>query len=472
VLFGTWIELGRRSDPILSARRCVYFYSFAWAVLFSIAIPNALKLSELVGGDATMSGWIISGVMLGAGNGAIVVWATNYVIVDGTLTQMRGFSVLAGCLTSLGTVAYAVMAWWPRNAWSFVVARYVAGFGLGISTIAGRHFINRTARGTEIKEVHPCAALWIAFGFGVGPLMQVGLNGIFYGVCGSYPPRGKGAEYQGSVGFAICCLIFAWSFPTTDQLELSGRLPKQLQRTETDSSSRPYPHKLTIFACLPICGLRGFSMASLEAATSMLLEEKFGLKESAIGLLISLTFLFTVPVKLLFDTSQRTTQRKDRHAITLRGLMLISILGCILLREDVGVFFAGESNPGKIAVIIFADMLLFPAIFLSGAIVEALAMRLASPEGTFFSTNNIIAMYNVATTTLGRGLGPPTARTVLGRASGQTAYSWQQLVMCSISLLLIELAVVGKLPFLDKEFGDNILTPVTSTEDVSASEAG
>jgi hypothetical protein len=203
-----------------------------------------------------------------------------------------------------------------------------------------------------------------------------------------------------------------------------------------------------------ICGIRGFSMASLESATAMLLEDTFGLEESAVGLLISVTFLFTLPLKLAFDNAKGVGQQ----AGTVRLLMLICVIGCILLREDVGRFLSGGSNRGRVAVVIFADTLLFPAIFLTGVVIESLGFRLASPEGTLFSTNNFQAMNNVVATMLGRGLGPPTARAILKTAWGQTAYSWQQLVISSVAFVLMELTLIDKLHFLEKDFANNILT--------------
>merc|ERR1719506_789288 len=103
-------------------------------------------------------------------------------------------------------------------------------------------------------------------------------------------------------------------------------------------------------------------MSSLESAIAMLLEDTFGLTERAVGLLVSFTFLFTVPLKLACDRVEGVVQ----HATTLRLFMFVCVLGCVLLREDVGHFLAGGSNQGRIAVLVIATMLLFPAIWLTG----------------------------------------------------------------------------------------------------------
>lgn len=460
VLCGKWILSGLYSETVVGARRCVYFFSFAWTVIFSMAIPNAMKLAKRAGGDATTSGWIIGSLMFGYGTGNLLVWVTNASIVDGTLKAMRGFSLLGGAAALLGTSAFALLAWFDPLPWSLCAARCVAGFGLGVSTSAGRHFVSRTARGREIRDVSTTTSLAIAVGLGFGPLLQAALNEAFAAVCGGqHAPVGQGAEYLGMVEFGLFLVVAAWIFPTTEELARNGRIPKQSKMVQRECSFKQYPEALPIVGCLIICSIRGFSMSSLESAIAMLLEEKFGLTESAVGLLISFTFLFTVPLKSACDRAGAGS-----NATSLRVFMFVCVLGCVLLRDDVGQFLGGGSNRGRITILILATMLLFPAIWLTGAVVEALAFRLASPEGTLLSTNNVIALYNVLANLVGRGLGPPIARSVLSSASGQTGYSWQQLAVSSATVVLLELTVVGRLHNLDEEFTEDILTGSSSGE--------
>ena len=115
------------------------------------------------------------------------------------------------------------------------------------------------------------------------------------------------------------------------------------------------------------------------------------------------------------------------------------------------------SDHGRVAVIIFADTLLFPSIFLTGTVIESVGFRLASPEGTLLSTNNYIALNNVFSTFLGRGLGPPTARAILTAASGQTGYASQQLLLSAVAVVLMEGVVIQHLHLLDKEFENDVL---------------
>jgi MFS family permease len=421
-----------------------------------------------------MSGWIISALQFGVGFGSFTIWSTNRVHVDGSLKNMRGLSLVASGLTTLGTCAYAVLAWSPPNAWSLMVARCITGFGIGIQTSAGRYFINRTAYGTEIKEVNTALAIWGVLGLGFGPLLEAGQNQIYGVVCGSYPTSGRGAEYQGMVVLALFVVLVTSIFPKTE--EIRDRIPESRPRTESESrneefSATSYPYRFAILACLIICGIRSFSMASIESATAMLLDDTFGLSERAVGLLISVTFIFTVPLKMFFDSVGGI----GRHANSIRLLMLICVLGCLLLRVDLGKLLSGGSTNGRVAVIIVADALLFPAIFLTGAVIESVGFRLASPEGTLFSTNNYVAMTNVAATIFGRGLGPPTARAILTTPSGQTAYSWQQLLISSLAVVLMEATVIQHLHFLDEDFKTDVLRPskeAPAAENGNAAEMG
>ena len=134
------------------------------------------------------------------------------------------------------------------------------------------------------------------------------------------------------------------------------------------------------------------------------------------------------------------------------------ILGCVLLCEYRGELLSGGSNHGRFAVVIFADTLLFSAIFLTGTVIESVGFLLGTPEGALLSTNNYVAMSNVAATILGRGLGPPTARAILSISWGQTAYSWQQFVASSVAVVLMELTMTDYLHLLDKDFANEFLS--------------
>ena len=68
----------------------------------------------------------------------------------------------------------------------------------------------------------------------------------------------------------------------------------------------------TICVFLAIYTFKNFSISSIESATAMLLEEQFGVDERAVGRLLSLTFLLTVPLKIGLD---RLTDRFSREAL-------------------------------------------------------------------------------------------------------------------------------------------------------------
>jgi hypothetical protein len=441
-----WIIQGLVSEAIIGARRYVFFSGLIWTLTFTMAIPNSLALSRHAGEDATMSGWIISALMFGVSTGAAVVWVYNLCSVDGSLKAMRAFNFVAAAFGMIGTIAYATMAWTSPNAYALVSARFIAGFGFGIAYFAGRFFINRTARPKEVSELNTTYSLFIVCGLGFGPPVATIENGVFRSICGSKPPIGRGAEYQGMVWCVLFLSIAAFSFPSSQ--DIHSRSPEQEEKDQASritSARTPHPHRVAMAVCAIIKTIRDFAIASLEAATAMILEENFGLSERNVGLLLGITFLLTVPLKLAFDRLQA-----GKKATQLRLLMALCVLGCLLLREDVGRLLSPESMHGRVAVVILADMLLFPAMFLTGAVIEGVGFRLASPEGTFYSTNNFnIAI--IAATGLGRSFGPPLARTLLSSSRGQTLYSWQQLAASLAALVLLELAVVKELHALDEE---------------------
>lgn len=199
--------------------------------------------------------------------------------------------------------------------------------------------------------------------------------------------------------------------------------------------------------CLIVCTIRAFSTSSLEAATAMLLEEEYGLGERSVGLLIGASFMLALPTQLSFD---RVSQLISK-ATYVRVLMGVCVLGSFMLREDVGQFLSGGATSGKVAVIICADMLLFPAMYLTGAVVEGAGFRLVGGEGTLFSTNNYTLGLGVFATGFGRSLGPPCARLALSVPNGQTAYSWLQTLVSAAAVVLLEYKVMAALPKLDEE---------------------
>ena len=66
-----------------------------------------------------------------------------------------------------------------------------------------------------------------------------------------------------------------------------------------------------------------------------------GLSERTIAALLGAVFLLTVPLKFCLDG----VREKFSRTAHVRLLMLLCVLGCILLREDVGHFLASGSNP-------------------------------------------------------------------------------------------------------------------------------
>jgi MFS family permease len=444
-----WIIWGVRSEAIIGARRYIFFSGLIWTLIFTMAIPNSLKLAESAGGDAMMSGWIVSALMFGVSVGACVVWTCNCFFKDWSVKYMRVFNFVAASFTMTGTTAYAVLAWSSPDIYALLGARFIAGFGCGIAYFAGRFFINRTSRSHEITEVNTTYALFVVCGLGFGPALATGENVLFGALCNSTPPIGRGAEYQGMVESVLFLIVAATSFPS--RMDLLSRSPEALkneaQETSVETKNKDtgdypkmHPHARSMTICAVVKTIRDFAVASLEAATAMILEEMFGLSEMTVGLLIGFTFLLTVPLKLAFDNVSHAA----RKATQIRILMFFCVLGSLLLREDVGRFFAPESKYGQVGVILFADMLLFPSLFLTGAVIEGVGFRMASPEGTFFSTNNF-SMATIVATGVGRSLGPPLGRAVLATPSGQTQYSYQQLMASVLALTLVELTLIDEL---------------------------
>ena len=133
-------------------------------------------------------------------------------------------------------------------------------------------------------------------------------------------------------------------------------------------------YRLTILACGIVGSGRAFAVSSLEAATAMLYHEKYGLSDRVVGLLLSASFFPAVPLRFVFDGLSTSFS----PAAALRTFMGFAILGSFLIREDVGLYLAdrldGEqstsstvSRDRRVAVLVAADSVLFPALYIAGA---------------------------------------------------------------------------------------------------------
>ena len=69
----TFIFLGLRPESIVGARRYINFSAMIQTLIFTMVIPDSLKLTRLLGGDAATSGWLISAQMGGLGLGSLLV---------------------------------------------------------------------------------------------------------------------------------------------------------------------------------------------------------------------------------------------------------------------------------------------------------------------------------------------------------------------------------------------------------------
>merc|ERR1719262_1804681 len=106
---------------------------------------------------------------------------------------------------------------------------------------------------------------------------------------------------------ALFLLIAAFWFPSAE--DLHDRIPQPPQRDGDTSSLTPHPYKFAICCCFVVHAIRNFSIASLEAGTAQLLEDKYGCTLTLVGILISITFLLTIPLKFVFDRLKNTSTR-------------------------------------------------------------------------------------------------------------------------------------------------------------------
>merc|ERR1740121_3436740 len=174
-------------------------------------------------------------------------------------------------------------------------------------------------------------------------------------------------------------------------------------------------------------------VSGLEAASSMILEVGYAWQLRPIGFVVGLTLLTAEPWRHLLA--------KYRKALPdtgwIRAMTLTNLFGSAFLFPVTAAFVAIE-HPD--AVLITADMILFPVFMWLTAVVKGIMLRNAVP-GSSISPSNVVVLHQVPVDIIGRTLGPPMARAAV-QSGGQYAYAVQQFVLLLLATVFVEFGVV------------------------------
>jgi uncharacterized membrane protein HdeD (DUF308 family) len=185
---------------------------------------------------------------------------------------------------------------------------------------------------------------------------------------------------------------------------------------------------------LVMTALRGFVISGLEAATSLLLEDNYGWEPVAIGYAIGVCFLFSGPVKVMYNIF------RDRLSTQgwIRLYTIVAIFAALLLFKT-SCTLLGGSKAACAGTLFAADSVLFPTLFLADALAAGsiVTSEFILPADSWFAPNMIMLYRAIFVFGIGRVCASPLARLIIDEG-GRNAYAVQQITSTVIWLLLYE----------------------------------
>jgi hypothetical protein len=436
---------------------------FAGNLIYSIIVPDSLALSAAISEGATYSGWVI-GIYKGLAWAGLGVGMLMCCIRNKHWMRNMWYCIFAGKLMALvGSVMFLLIVIYrdsvPNARMWLLSSRSIAGIGVGIVVLPIELVFVHTTTASERPLLLSKAVFNVTLGIGLGPLVASTTRALHEFVCGSdYGAMEAVMCWPVMVSLVSFAAVFylpgAEDYIDTESEDFQG-----IQEKAADDGARlgfieepDFAHRrVGIVTCAMIIGLRGVIVSGLEAATAMILERDYGISKNMVGLAIGLTFLVSVPARLMFGIS------KDWFTIRewIRLTMCLSFLGSIFLFRAVERFVSREASTPAI-LLLAADSLLYCSIYQVSGLVEGVMTTFALPSGSIFTVDNVIVLKILCLDCIGRLLGPPFARMQVeagGPENGQDGYAWQQLSMTLMATLLTEAVLLRVMERVSKHEG-------------------
>ena len=293
-------------------------------------------------------------------------------------------------------------------------------------------------------------ALVCSLGIGAGPALDATLRLMF-----------PGFSEQGSQAAPACCLAAVWMLLTAASflvvpahLEPEGHdcdkhasfmiesadLPGKADVHQSGRTQEHVEHdgdhffskRAKVWMSAAAMGMeRALIVSALEAASSLLLEMKYGFRRRMVGLAVGCTFVLGTPLMIGLGRIN-PGQRQLSEGALMCMLTVATLMFSVLFLQGVGsVFISGLDGYWTV---LLADSLLFPTAYTASGIAEGVLLKHSKP-GTLFSAEANIIVDAVLQDSIARFFGPPLARWVIDRSNGQNAYAILQAGLCTVSCI-------------------------------------
>ncbi|CAE7705042.1 CACNA1C [Symbiodinium sp. CCMP2456] len=423
------------------------------------AIVDAYDVSRAVDRSAAFSGLLIGIFMAANLTGAAFstvlqcfrpqLWSTH--------ARRAMFWPLLCC--SCGPLLYCIPTgliytgrgreWQEGLAALLLLSRILSGLGAGAASQVGLVCIAKGSSATE-KSKHMVRFLFAnMLGCGLGPLLPA----FYHTVCPCHSEFGPQFWQLGVMKVILTlgsALAVAFCFPERllpgpgpAQGDASGSDLESSQSSDPSESptsqhraelARLARQRKVVVGCLAMTGLRGYLITALEGATALFLQKLWKIEESVfmqnygwelhtIGFMVALTFLMCIPGKLIQGRLSKCLSEKAM----IRLFSIVAILGAVLICLQDGW------------VLLVADSLLFPCIYLSDAIGRGVMTRHLLPQGSWLDSNRA-SFWTLLLGGVGQTAGPWLTRWML-QTSTQTVYAAQQAAGSAVFLIMFELIV-------------------------------
>ncbi|CAE7040151.1 GATL10 [Symbiodinium sp. CCMP2456] len=391
------------------------FMNYSSVVLCAYPLCLSLNLSNA----ASMSGLLIGVFMEASAVGMGVSWKILNVYPDLWRRHIQSYLVAGLSCQFFGALAFCKVAMAVKYGQSdstlimtLLAARICQGFGHGLNDQFMKCCIVKLAA-THDRPRHSLKKFVAnTLGIGCGPIV-IALAYFFFHDDAVDAGLTNGAQIsmltaQWQLTMTITVLIGAiLLYPSLEEVSDFGKANTLVGGHQT----------AVLLASIFMDALRGFITSGVEAASCLLLQDHFAWRQDSIGFCIGLTFCLVVPGYML----HRQYQARYSDIAWIRIYTGIAMLATALL-----------GTAKKPLGILAADSIIFPSIYLAGALNMGILNTSVFPDGSLLDANNVMLINGIISNGIGRFAGPIFSRSLIAHL-GQKAYaSCQALAIGSI----------------------------------------
>jgi len=403
------------------------------AMDLAIIIPGSYDITIGLGSNATMSGFLIGvhpvGMALGSLLGKLLLRLDNHAQIRCTIIA----SLLFLALLSLCFAALLDCSWAGSSSLLALLLclRTSSGVLIGAINVLMNVMALRVTPLTEVASLSIMIQAARNMGLCLGPLAGSLLLAALHGRAVGSPPLERGGlpVLTTAAFWALAALTFSVKAPSeiaplVEETLVANKRVGTGKRPGSEISPQQLAsghRKVLVVLGSIFCFERGFSVASIEVATTLILELQFGRSSEAIGFALGVICAVTVFHGLL--------SLSLLHSGWVGEVQYLKGLGAVGTCSVVFLFNWRASSP---LLIIMADCMLYACMFTSNGITDAIASQASLPN-TAYSMENF-AVAKTWATPLARAVAAPLARFVVA-GFGRNSYAGCQLLVAGISLV-------------------------------------